>query len=111
MKTIIPVLAVSLLMTGCAALVPDSIRPELEHMSHATQHQPFTNHPTDFDGELASVFAHWDIHGAYLEVGEGVILNRLSAKNSQGETAYGEIEGPREQFTARVGYVFELKHK
>lgn len=110
MKITIAVIAL-LLITGCATLEPDSIRPELEHMSHLTQHQPFSDHPTCFGANVASVFAHWDIHSAYVEVGEGVVLNRLSAKDSKGETAYGEIEGPREQFTARVGYVFDLKHK
>jgi hypothetical protein len=95
-------------LTGCA-LAPDSIRPELQHLSHVSQHQPFTDSPTNFGATMATVMAHWDIPHAYVEVGEGIVLDSLSARNAAGETAYGEIEGPREQFIGRVGLIIPVK--
>ena len=95
------------ILVGCC-LLPNSIRPEVEHMSHATQHEPFTNHPTNYGANMADVVAHWDVRGAYVEIGEGIALNRASGCGPCGDAGYGEIVGPREQFIARVGYVFEL---
>jgi hypothetical protein len=98
------VLAVSL--AGCAVL-PNSVRPEIEHMSHLTQHEPFTSHPTHDSASIAWLLAHWDVtHHGYVEVGEGFILNHSSPGAGIG---YGEIGGPREQFTARFGLIIPVK--
>ena len=43
---LIAVAAAAIQLSACAALVPNSVRPEFEHMSHMTQHAPFTDHPT-----------------------------------------------------------------
>jgi hypothetical protein len=91
------------LLTGCA-LEPQSVRVELDHTSHATQHEPFTAHPTGYGYDQAAVIAHWNARGAFVEIGEGVILERCVD-----DVCNGSFAGPREVFTGRVGYVFELK--
>jgi hypothetical protein len=101
MKSII-VLILALTAAGCA-IAPNSIRPELEHMSHLTQH--FGSHPTDDAANLVNVVAHWDTpHHTYLEIAEGINVSPPGSDNS-----YGEIFGPREQFSARFGYVIQVK--
>ena len=94
-----------LILNGCSVLKviePDTVRPEFEHISHATQHQPFTNSPTNYGANIASIIVHWDTpKDTYLELGEGMSLDR----EWYGREC-GEIAGPREQFTLRVGYVF-----
>ncbi len=98
-------LALILLQSGCV-LVPDSIRPEISHMSHLSQHWPFTNHGTNYGVNMIEVMAHWDFRGgAYTEVGEGMALNR----RAEDPEHCGEIQGPREQFIARAGWVIPLK--
>lgn len=86
----------SFLLSGCA-LLPDSVRPEIEHLSHVTQHEPFTDHPTEYGANLANLLLHWDLPHAYIELGEGYSLAPRS-----------EIMGPREQFSARIGLVIPL---
>lgn len=89
-------------MQGCA-LTPNYIEPEIEHMSHATQHEPLTNNPTHYGAEIASVVVGWDVHNVSIQLAEGVALDKKYPYS------YGEIEGPREEFSARVGYKFRLK--
>lgn len=92
---------------GCAAL-PNTIGPELEHMSHATQHAPLTSQPTNYGSEIAQINLHWDLPKRFtLDLAEGVSLDkRDAAQHSYRE--YGEIVGPREQFTAKIGYAFKI---
>jgi hypothetical protein len=90
-------------LTGCAVM-PDTIAPEIEHMSHATQHEPFTNEPTHYGVEILQATAEWNVGRAYLRVSEGIALDK---RNPYGE-AYGDIYGPREQFTAAIGYKFKV---
>jgi len=95
-----------LLLTGCATLTPDYVAPELEHISHATQHEPFTHDPTRYGANIASVVVGYELpHNLNLELGEGVSLDRHYATYNE----WGEIVGPREQFTARVRYMFRVK--
>ena len=89
-------------LSGCAVL-PNTIAPEFEHMSHATQHAPLTEHPTRYGANIAQVTAQWDYGRAYVSLSEGIDLNRHYPYS------YGEIEGPREQFTARIGYRFTVR--
>lgn len=100
MKLLLP--ALPLLLTGCA-LVPNSIRPEIEHMTHISQPEAIS-HPK-YAADIASVVVHWDLPKRFtLEVAEGVVLQPRSSPIS-----YAEIVGPREQLSLRVGYVFTLK--
>lgn len=87
----------ALALTGCAAL-PDTVRPEYEHMSHATQH--FGANHTNYGANMASIILHWDApKNTYVEVGEGLDLDR----HYRDINSYGAIIGPREEFTFRVG--------
>src|SRR5271156_4558855 len=93
---------VAVIALGGCALMPNSIRPEIAHMSHVSQHFD------EADGHnainMAQVTVHWDLPKRfYVEATEGVALN---APNGNG--GFGEISGPRDQFTARVGYVFTI---
>jgi hypothetical protein len=96
-------LAALLALAGCA-LAPNSIRPEFEHLSHLTQHFHSDGYP-NYGADMVNVIAHWDIAHAYIEVGEGINLDRHYCDTN----SIGEIQGPREQFTARIGYVFQVR--
>jgi hypothetical protein len=103
-STIAAVLSLAAL-SGCA-LAPDIVRPEIEHMSHTTQHEPFTSHPTRYGTNLAGVTAQWNISRRWqIEVNESVAL----PGDAHAGNYYGEIAGPRESFSARVGYNFEVR--
>lgn len=96
----------ALTLSGCASLVPNYVAPELEHMSHATQHAPFTNEPTRYGANIASVVIGYNLpHNFNVELAEGVDLNKHYPQSNQ----FGEIEGPREQFSARVRYMIEVR--
>jgi hypothetical protein len=103
MKPLLHIPMLTLALQGCMAIVPNSVRPEFEHMSHLTQHAPFTDHPTRYGANMANLVLHWDApHHLTVEVVEGIDLDR-----AWGQTASaGEIIGPREEFSARVGYSF-----
>ena len=93
-------------LAGCAELVPNYVAPELEHMSHATQHEPFTSTPTEFGANMANIVVGYSLlHNFNVELAEGVALNRHYPQND----SYGEIEGPREQFSARIRYMIQVR--
>jgi hypothetical protein len=93
-------------VTGCASLVPNYVAPELEHMSHATQHAPFTNSPTKYGANIASVVVGYNLpHNLNVELSDGVSLDRHYAQSNQ----WGDIEGPREQFSARIRYMIQVR--
>lgn len=97
-------LLVVVLANACA-LLPDSVAPEFEHMSHTLQHEPFTNEPTRYGVEIVQVTAEWNLtKRLYIDVSEGVALE---PKNGS-QQGYGEIWGPREQFTGKIGYKFQI---
>ena len=88
------------------SLIPNTIAPEIEHMSHATQHAPFTNRPTKYGAEIVQVTVTWNLpHDIYIAMSEGISLDRHYNDNNSN----GEIMGPREQFTLRIGKTFSLK--
>lgn len=93
-------------MLDACALAPNVIRPELEHMSHLTQHQPFTNEPTHYGTNMAGVTAEWKIAKHWqVEVNESIAL----PGDQHCANSWGEIYGPRESFSARVGYNIEVR--
>ena len=95
-----------LALTGCASLAPNYVAPEFEHISHATQHEPFTADPTRYGANLANFVVGYNLpHRLNLELAEGVSLDRHYPATNQ----WGEIEGPREQFTARLRYMIEVR--
>jgi len=99
---------------GCAVITPNYIAPEIVHQSHAVQH--FGSDQTNYGSEAVALEAHWDLpKHLFLDVSEGVALDKRMSYpgyvNSGGATmyGYGEVLGPREQFTAKIGYRFQLK--
>lgn len=89
-------------LTGCQTLEPNTITPFLEHDSHASQH--FGPHPTNYGYNEVGVQAHWDLPSKfYVEMAEGY---NFAPKNGQ---LCAGLCGPREVFSARVGYVFKVK--
>ena len=98
-------LIAALCISGCA-IEPNTVRVEGEHLSHLTQH--FGADPTHFGLDSVSVVAHWGKPaGAFLELGEGIELDRAMRVN--GDREIGAFFGPRELFTGRIGYTFKLK--
>ena len=96
----------ALSLCACATITPNDIRLEAEHLSHATQHEPFTDHPTNYGANLINAIAHWDVgRCGYVELGEGYNFSHSWPDIN----AHGEIIGPREEFTARAGLRFRLK--
>lgn len=108
MKTQLAILAASAYLSGCAALIPNTVTPEIVHESHATQHQPFAQSPTHYGAELAMLDFEWNLpHHVRVELSEGISLDRHYGTAPY--QAYGEIAGPREQFIGRIGYVFQAR--
>lgn len=104
LKAISAALAAACVLQGCAVL-PNTIGPEFEHMSHATQHEPLTDHPTNYGSELLGVTAEWGKStGPYLDLTESIDLDPCRMNFC------GEIAGPKEQFSARLGWRFHT-HK
>lgn len=104
MKALLALLTLSL--GACTALVPNTARIEFDHSSHLAQHAPFSNGGTNYGSNVANIVAHWDTpHATFLEIGEGISLDKHWADTN----SYGDVIGPREQFTLRVGKTFRLK--
>ena len=109
-KAISVCLAVAAQLSGCAAMIPNTITPEITHESHATQHQPFTQNPTRFGADLADVDLQWRLpHHFVLSLAEGVSLDKHYTTPQYAAESYGEIMGPREQFIGRIGYQFQVR--
>ena len=89
---------------GCAAMVPNYVAPELEHMSHATQH--LGGAATNYGANIASVTVGYNLpHHLNVELSEGISLDRRWSQSGE----WGEIKGPREQFSVRVRYMVQLR--
>jgi hypothetical protein len=97
--------SMGLMLSGCV-LVPNTITPELEHMSHATQHHPFTEHTTGYGSNIANLVVGYRIGDRLnLEFADGRSLD----KHYNYGNSWGEIEGPREEFSARLRYTIQVK--
>jgi hypothetical protein len=69
-----------------------------------TQH--FGNSQGDYNANEVVVVARWELpRSFFIEASEGYNLNRYYPL----QNSYGEIEGVREQFEARVGIKFPVK--
>ena len=97
-----------LALAACAAM-PDTVTPEIVHMSHVTQHRPFTGNPTEYGSNEVGVRASWLNGPLHFDIGEYLSLDKCYA-TLVGSTACGEIAGPREQFRASIGYTFKVNH-
>jgi len=100
------------LLAGCSTLrtlEPNSLPIEIDHVSHLTQHQPFTDHPTAYGYEAFSIGAKWRPTPNFsISVSEGAILDH-GYYGPTGKREYGALLGPREVFTGRLVYEIPLK--
>lgn len=87
--------------------LPDDLRLEAEHISHATQHEPFTSKPTDYRFDAVSLVARWHRGPLSLEIGEGESLD--AGVLIGGHLVHGALLGPREVFHARLGLLLWRK--
>lgn len=104
------ILGAALVMTGCTVLEPNSVRVYGEHVSHASQH--FGPDPTSYGYDAVNVELHYQrkgVHGTWFaDIAEGIVLNAKDSKVTG--DCYGGLWGPREVFTARAGYEFQLRN-
>lgn len=113
MRRALIILCALVSLTGCAAMHAHGPRVVMsayaEHISHATQHPPFTRHPTEYGLEAifgsVTLEAHSD-SGWYMTLAEGLNLN--SRWHAGRVVGYGCLLGPREIFEARAGYRWTL---
>jgi hypothetical protein len=94
MKTLALLIALS--MTGCAVM-PDSTRLELEHVSHPLAGWPVSANNTEDGLSQLNVIGHWQSGRVYVEQGLGY--------NLQGENG-GGFYGPGLTYTGRIGVQF-----
>jgi len=94
-------------LAGCAAmhrLEPDSAGVVITHVSHITQHNPLAawlgHRPTDYGYQTASLRVSWynRRHRWRFSMTDGYLLPR------------GWLAGPKEVFTASLGYTFWRRH-
>ena len=96
----------ALLLAGCQMLKPVSVPIEVTHVSHLTQHWPFTDHPTCYGFDSVSVGLKWQpVRHMTVVLEEGMVLENRDP-NFYG---YGSLAGPRELFTGRVTYEVPLR--
>lgn len=100
------IFAVLALVSGCAALEPNSVRVYAEHVSHVTQH--FGSDPTNYGYDQVAAEVHYQRGGMYLNISEGINVDPQLKANIIGPV-YGGLAGPRETFQAQAGYEFQLK--
>jgi hypothetical protein len=101
-------LLIPLTLSACA-IMPDTVRTEFEHISHATQHRPFTDTPTKYGANMANLVLHWDLPKRFsIELAEGVDLDKHYPSSNGYPQSYGEILGPREEFSGRIAYSFKV---
>jgi hypothetical protein len=91
MKTLALLIALS--MTGCA-VIPDSTRLELEHVSHPLAGWPVSANNTEDGLSQVNLITHWQSGRVYVEQGLGY--------NLQGENG-GGFYGPELTYTGRIG--------
>lgn len=93
-------------LAGCAAVAPDTLRIEAQHVSHLTQH--LTADPTNFGYTAVALEVHWQRGHWFADASEGVVIDPRDHK-VEGGICYGGLWGPREVFQARTGWEISLK--
>jgi hypothetical protein len=106
MKICAALLVITASLAGCA-LAPNTIRTDVEHLSHISQH--FGADRTNYGAEMVGVTAQWRTKsGWFAEWGEHYNLGKGNGPGWTDSCA-GGICGPREVTTVSAGYIFEIK--
>jgi hypothetical protein len=96
-----------------------------EHVSHITQHEPFTSNPSDYGYNTIDVAITFEEHGGdgpFLTLADGYNLTRNCTVWTRGVPIardpgmyefnslqyHGALGGPRETFSARFGWRWTL---
>jgi len=79
-------------------LYPDALAIEAQHVSHVTQHEPFTSTPTNYGYNAIDLALKWRYGPLQLVVSDGVVTERCYVDHC------GGLAGKREVFNARVSY-------
>jgi hypothetical protein len=85
------------LLNGCAALVPNSLLTECEHVSHPFAGPPFGPKSEEDSLNQCGVLGEWTDGAAYLHLGVGYVLTD------------GGFYGPEVTGTVRAGYRIPLR--
>ena len=93
---------VTMLTLSACALVPNTLRLQGEHMSHASQHMDGTH--GHVGAELVGLVAHWQHGGVFLNLEES-----YNVSPADGHVCNGGICGEREVFQAQAGYEWRLQ--
>lgn len=100
-------------LLGCSTLrtlEPDYLPVEVDHVSHLTEHQPFTDHPHSYGYNDIAIGAKWvPMPHLSITVSEGVILEGRHVNTFTGTQWHGSLMGPKEVFTGRLVYDIPLK--
>jgi len=99
--------AITAAISSCV-LVPNSVRPEMEHDSHITEHSPIARAPMGYYVNKAQLALHWDMPGRlFMEIADGVSMGPCWTNRAL--AGCGEMLGPREEFSLRVGAVIQVR--
>lgn len=94
-------------LAGCGTLhtlEPSTLPIELVHVSHLTQHAPFTSDPHSYGYNAVMAGARWNLPAHFsVTLEEGLNVQR------QHSDYCGSLRGPRELFTGRITYEVPLK--
>lgn len=92
------IVAFAIVLTGgCAQLMPAAVHLESEHTSHMSQHQPFTDHPTNIGYDTASVGLMWQP------------VKHMAVVIEDGYAYHTKLDATREVFQARISYDIPLR--
>lgn len=105
------ILVISVLCTNSVMALdldfrPDSITSDWTHVSHLTQHEPFTDHPTNYGFNALFLTAHWNFFNdrLHLSISEGAVIEQCQYNWC------GGLAGKRETFKGTLEYNIWSKH-
>lgn len=84
-----------------------SLSPEFEHMSHASQHAPFTSSPTSYGANMVGVGLNVMFKQLTVSFVESYNLSPTYMVYGKYQEC-GEIMGGREEFSLRISYKFVI---
>lgn len=102
------ILIATLVLSGCAAIQPQSVNLVLDHTSHITQHFGADSH--EYGQNVLGLNARWAVDRFALEVSEGICMEHERIAVT-GESICGSLYGPREVFNARISFALWQNHE